>query len=84
MKSRVPKVLHPVLGRPMLSYVIDAVRGISPAKIVVVLGRGRDDVKESVGLERHSSSPSRRVQLGTGHAASCARKELGGFRGEYY
>jgi bifunctional UDP-N-acetylglucosamine pyrophosphorylase/glucosamine-1-phosphate N-acetyltransferase len=30
MKSRLPKVLHPVLGRPMLSYVIDAVRGVFP------------------------------------------------------
>ncbi len=49
MKSRVPKMLHPVLGRPMLSYVIDAVRGTSAGKIVVVTGHGRDDVKESLG-----------------------------------
>lgn len=81
MKSRVPKVLHPVLGKPMLSYVIDAVRGVSPVKIVVVLGRGRGDVKKSVDSEG-IIFVEQRVQLGTGHAANCARKELGGFRGD--
>ena len=81
MKSRVPKVLHPVLGKPMLSYVIDAVRGVSPAKIVVVLGRGRDDVKKSVD-SKGIIFVEQGVQLGTGHAANCARKELGGFRGD--
>ena len=51
MKSSVPKVLHPVLGRPMLGYVIEAVRGIKPKKIVVVVGHGRDDVKTSFGAD---------------------------------
>ena len=80
MKSRVPKVLHPVLGRPMLSYVIDAVRGISPRKIVVVLGRGRDDVKESLG-QVGVLFAEQKVQLGTGHAAGSARNALAGFKG---
>ncbi len=80
MKSHVPKVLHPVLGRPMLSYVIDAVRGSSPKKIVVVLGHGRDDVKESIG-QAGILFAEQKVQLGTGHAADCARGELAGFKG---
>ena len=80
MKSRVPKVLHPVLGRPMLSYVINAVRGISPKKIIVVVGQGRGDVRESVSA-KDVHFAEQKVQLGTGHAASCARKELEGFRG---
>lgn len=80
MKSHVPKVLHPVLGRPMLSYVIDAVRGASPKKIVVVLGHGRDDVKESIG-QAGILFAEQKVQLGTGHAADCARGELAGFKG---
>ncbi|MCI0481235.1 MAG: NTP transferase domain-containing protein, partial [Candidatus Dadabacteria bacterium] len=80
MKSRVPKMLHPVLGRPMLSYVIDAVRGISPRKIVVVIGHGRDDVKVSLG-EAGVIFAEQKIQLGTGHAADCARGELAGFKG---
>jgi bifunctional UDP-N-acetylglucosamine pyrophosphorylase/glucosamine-1-phosphate N-acetyltransferase len=80
MKSGVPKVLHPVLGRPMLSYVIDAVRGISPKKIVVVLGHGRDDVKESIG-QAGVLFAEQKVQLGTGHAAGSARSALAGFKG---
>jgi len=80
MKSRVPKMLHPVLGRPMLSYVIDAVRGVSPGKIVVVTGHGRDDVKESLG-QAGVIFAEQKIQLGTGHAADCARGELQGFKG---
>lgn len=80
MKSRVPKMLHPVLGRPMLSYVIDAVRAISPRKIVVVIGHGRDDVKGSLG-QAGVIFAEQKIQLGTGHAADCARGELAGFKG---
>lgn len=80
MKSGVPKVLHPVLGKPMLGYVIDAVRGVSPGKIVVVLGHGRDDVRESVG-QAGVVFAEQKIQLGTGHAAGSARKELVGFKG---
>ena len=80
MKSRVPKMLHPVLGRPMLSYVIDAVKGVSPRKIVVVIGHGRDDIKVSFG-EAGVIFAEQKMQLGTGHAADCARGELQGFKG---
>ncbi len=80
MKSRVPKMLHPVLGRPMLSYVIDAVRGTSAGKIVVVTGHGRGDVKESLG-QAGVIFAEQKTQLGTGHAADCARGELAGFKG---
>ncbi|HKQ31602.1 MAG TPA: bifunctional UDP-N-acetylglucosamine diphosphorylase/glucosamine-1-phosphate N-acetyltransferase GlmU [Thermodesulfobacteriota bacterium] len=80
MKSSVPKVLHPVLGRPMLGYVIEAVRGIKPKKIVVVVGHGRDDVKTSFGADAVLFT-EQKIQLGTGHAANCARDALSGFKG---
>jgi bifunctional UDP-N-acetylglucosamine pyrophosphorylase/glucosamine-1-phosphate N-acetyltransferase len=80
MKSKLPKVLHPILGRPMLSYVLDAVEEISPERIVVVVGHGAERVKEII-----SSNRIRYVlqaeQLGTGHAAFCAREELRDFKG---
>ena len=34
MKSRIPKVLHPVLGKPMLRHMIDAVMVLDPVEIV--------------------------------------------------
>ncbi len=81
MKSGVPKVLHPVLGRPMVSYVLDAVRDLSPKHIVVVVGHGGDDVKRAIGAEKGVVYVEQREQLGTGHAANCAGEALRGFKG---
>ncbi len=41
MKSDLPKVLHPVCGRPLLAYVLDAAAALAPARMVVVTGRRR-------------------------------------------
>ena len=45
MHSDLPKVLHPIGGRPMLAYVIDTARALSPTRIVVVIGHGGDQVR---------------------------------------
>ena len=45
MKSRTPKVLQKIAGRPMLAHVIDAARALSPAGIHVVYGHGGDAVR---------------------------------------
>ncbi|MFI5322039.1 MAG: bifunctional UDP-N-acetylglucosamine diphosphorylase/glucosamine-1-phosphate N-acetyltransferase GlmU [Thermodesulfobacteriota bacterium] len=81
MKSNIPKVLYPVLGKPMLDYVLGAVKGVSPARIVVVLGQGRDDVKKSLDA-KGLIFVEQKVQLGTGHAANCARSVLSAFKGD--
>lgn len=80
MKSAVPKVLHRVLGRPMLRYVLDAVSGLSPARTVVVVGHGARDIKEILGAEGMSYA-CQKEQLGTGHAANCAAHGLAKFKG---
>jgi len=80
MKSELPKVLHPTLGCPMLSYVIDAVKGICPKRIVLVLGYGAEKVKETVHLD-HIEYALQTEQLGTGHAVGCTRKALEDFKG---
>ncbi len=46
MKSDIPKVLHPVCGRPMLGYVLDLVYALRLKNIVVVLGHKHQDVKK--------------------------------------
>ena len=80
MKSSVPKVLHPVLGRPILRYVMDAVSALTPVKTVMVVSYGADKVKESIGVEGINYTLQNK-RLGTGHAANCARKELTKFKG---
>jgi bifunctional UDP-N-acetylglucosamine pyrophosphorylase / glucosamine-1-phosphate N-acetyltransferase len=45
MRSDLPKVLHPVAGRPLLAHVLDAARALSPAKIAVVHGHGAEQVR---------------------------------------
>ena len=47
MKSELPKVLHPVCGRPMLLYVLDAARAVEAERTVVVLGHGHEQVLAS-------------------------------------
>jgi bifunctional UDP-N-acetylglucosamine pyrophosphorylase/glucosamine-1-phosphate N-acetyltransferase len=49
MYSKVPKVLHPLMGRPLLTYAIDAVKGLSIEKPVVVVGHEADAVRSVIG-----------------------------------
>lgn len=80
MKSDIPKVLHPVLGRPMLSYVYDAVLNLSPKRVVVVVGHGSDQVKE-ISDSKKITYATQAKQLGTGHAANSAHEALKSFKG---
>ncbi len=71
MRSRLPKVLHEVAGKPMLQHVIDAAEKLSASAIYVVYGHGGDTVRSSL-----ASQPVQWVeqveQLGTGHAVNQA------------
>jgi len=68
MKSSLPKVLHPLAGRPLIEHVLRAIVPLGPASTVVVVGYEADAVKRALGgngdLEFVTQSP----QLGTGHA----------------
>ncbi|MCC7328339.1 MAG: bifunctional UDP-N-acetylglucosamine diphosphorylase/glucosamine-1-phosphate N-acetyltransferase GlmU [Burkholderiales bacterium] len=48
MRSSLPKVLHPLAGRPIVAYVIDAARTLSPRAIAVVVGAGAQAVRETL------------------------------------
>ena len=80
MKSDLPKVLFPVAGRPLLSWVLDAVAGTGPDEIVVVVGHGAAQVREALpeGVRAVVQEP----QLGTGHAVTVALSALGGVAGD--
>jgi bifunctional UDP-N-acetylglucosamine pyrophosphorylase / glucosamine-1-phosphate N-acetyltransferase len=67
MKSALPKVLHPLAGRPLLQHVINTARALDPAEIHVVYGHGGERVREAFKAER-ISWVAQTEQLGTGHA----------------
>lgn len=79
MKSKLYKVLHPILGRPMLEYVLDALSSISIDQTVTVVGHGAEKVKETVGSK--SEFVLQEEQLGTGHAVMQAEDLLKGKEG---
>ncbi|MBY0583403.1 MAG: bifunctional UDP-N-acetylglucosamine diphosphorylase/glucosamine-1-phosphate N-acetyltransferase GlmU [Sphingomonas sp.] len=81
MKSDLHKVLHPIAARPMLLHLIDAVQTLSPDRIVVVTGAGRDQVEKAVA-PLGIGTALQAEQLGTGHAVLQARDSLAGFDGD--
>jgi len=46
MQSDLPKVMHPVMGRPMVHWVVDAARAAGATKVVLVIGHGADLVRD--------------------------------------
>jgi bifunctional UDP-N-acetylglucosamine pyrophosphorylase/glucosamine-1-phosphate N-acetyltransferase len=75
MKSKTPKVLHGALGKPMLQHVIEAVKPLKPARLVVIIGNGAEEVKKNIN-EKNISFVLQKRLLGTGNALLVARKEL--------
>jgi bifunctional UDP-N-acetylglucosamine pyrophosphorylase / glucosamine-1-phosphate N-acetyltransferase len=80
LRSDLPKVLHPVCGRPILWHTLQVVRAAKPSRIVVVVGHGAVDVREAVeswGIEPAPVFVEQAEQLGTGHAVQLAEDAVG-------
>ncbi len=75
MRSALPKVLHPVAGKPMLGHVIDTARKLAPRKIHVVIGHGAELVRERLTAD-DINFVLQSEQLGTGHAVAQALPAL--------
>ena len=75
MKSQLPKVLHPLAGRPLLSHVINTARSLNPERIIVVYGHGGEQVPAAIGGD-DISWVKQSEQLGTGHAVAQAMPEV--------
>ncbi len=74
MKSPLPKVLHPVAGLPIISYILSNVKELNPKEIRVVVGHGKTIV-QSVVQPLGAQCFVQEQQLGTGHAVMCANPE---------
>ena len=80
MKSRLPKVLHKVCGRPMLAHVIRAASEAGVPKNIVIIGHEAETVRQTIGPEVEWVYQSE--QLGTGHAVMQAEPLLADFEGQ--
>ncbi|RLD11927.1 MAG: UDP-N-acetylglucosamine diphosphorylase/glucosamine-1-phosphate N-acetyltransferase [Chloroflexota bacterium] len=76
MCSNLPKVLHPILGKPIAQYALDAVASISDKEPILVVGHKADEVKQA--LPENTRYVYQAEQLGTGHAVQQAEKLLTG------
>lgn len=78
MKSALPKVLHPLAGRPMIHYVVDAAVQAGASDVVVVVGHGRELVEAylSKAFGDRVRTAVQAEQLGTGHAVSVALPQV--------
>jgi bifunctional UDP-N-acetylglucosamine pyrophosphorylase/glucosamine-1-phosphate N-acetyltransferase len=76
MHSSLPKVMHPLLGRPMIEYVLDNAWAASGSKPVMVIGYGAEVIQKSLGDK--AKYVVQKPQLGTGHAVQQAEPLLSG------
>lgn len=76
MKSDLPKVLFPVLGRPMIHYVIDAVQSAGFAKVIVVVGYKEELVRAELAGRSGIEFVTQTEQRGTGHAVQICSERL--------
>ena len=77
MQSALPKVLHPLAGKPLLSHVIDTARSLSPGRLCVIYGHGGAAVLDLLAKQAEPVATAlQEPQLGTGHAVMQALPEL--------
>ncbi len=81
MQSALPKVLHPLAGKPLLQHVIETAQSLAPSKLCVIYGHGGAAVPEAVGrwsesMQTGIDTALQEPQLGTGHAVMQALPKL--------
>jgi bifunctional UDP-N-acetylglucosamine pyrophosphorylase/glucosamine-1-phosphate N-acetyltransferase len=84
MKSKRPKPLHEVCGRPMLKYVLEACYEAGCHRVLVVIGYGKDEILGEYGNDNRITWVEQTEQLGTGHAARMCEPYLKDFHGDVF
>ena len=77
MRSDLPKVLHPLAGRPLLAHVLATAQALAPRRVCVVYGYGGERVREAIA-DDSIAWVRQEPQLGTGHALAQALPQLAG------
>ena len=75
MRSKLPKVLHPIAGKPMVQHVIDNAKALGATSTNLVYGHGGDMLKESL-TDSSLNWVLQEEQLGTGHAVAVAKEHI--------
>jgi bifunctional UDP-N-acetylglucosamine pyrophosphorylase/glucosamine-1-phosphate N-acetyltransferase len=81
MKSNLPKVLHPLGGRPLFLHVLRTAQRLNPNPVAIVIGHGAEAVR-SAYAGNDVAWILQEQQRGTGHAVLCAKEAFKGFKGE--
>jgi bifunctional UDP-N-acetylglucosamine pyrophosphorylase / glucosamine-1-phosphate N-acetyltransferase len=81
MNSDLPKVLHPMVGRPLLAHVLETLDALEVGRKVVVIGHQRERVRAAFADREDLEWAVQAEQRGTGHACMMAEPALGDFRG---
>jgi bifunctional UDP-N-acetylglucosamine pyrophosphorylase / glucosamine-1-phosphate N-acetyltransferase len=78
MKSKTPKVLHELCGRALVDHMLTAARGLSPERLIIVIGHAREQVGAHLGETSPDALPVvQERQGGTGHAVRTVLEEVG-------
>ncbi len=80
MKSALPKVLHPLLGKPMVQYVVEALPALNPEKTIIVTGVNGGGIRDALRNYPVSFAVQREPK-GTADALKAAVQKLRGFTG---
>ena len=81
MKSSLPKVLHPIAGRPMIERVLDTANAVNPTTITLIVGHRADLVRDRLVKAQNLQFALQEPQLGTAHALQQAEPMLAGRSG---
>jgi len=77
MQSALPKVLHPLAGKPLLQHVLDTARSLSASRLCVIYGHGAEAVQALLAKQPQPVATAlQEKQLGTGHAVMQGLPEL--------
>jgi bifunctional UDP-N-acetylglucosamine pyrophosphorylase/glucosamine-1-phosphate N-acetyltransferase len=81
MRSDTHKVLHPIAGKPMLLHLLDTVEAMGAERVVVVVGKGREQIEKAIAGRSGVATALQAEQKGTAHAVLQARQALAEFDG---
>ncbi|MBI5416340.1 bifunctional UDP-N-acetylglucosamine diphosphorylase/glucosamine-1-phosphate N-acetyltransferase GlmU [Candidatus Poribacteria bacterium] len=82
MKSDLPKVLHPICGKPMVHYILKTIQSLKLEKKILIVGNQEELVKKSLENEKKILFVSQKTQSGTGHAVKQAKNEFDNYKGD--